>query len=155
MFSEIYKIVRVQTVTAASGFTLSDYVSMKNVKKATFIISHAGANDTDLTVGLEEATAVAGSVHAAVTKTFPILVDVNHGTSSDVLERQTDAASYVIDPATAGSALVVFEWDPAKHTEGYSCVAVNGSGGHGSNTVVIFAILEMKYQQAELPAVIS
>lgn len=154
MFSERFKIVRIQQTVAANAFTLSDYLCMKNVKRATFIVSHAGTNDTDLTVGLDEATAVAGSTHAAVTATFPIQVDIDHGITSDILVRQTDAASYAIDPATSGSAIVVMEWDPAKHTDGYDCIAVTGSGGHGSNTVTVFAILEMKYQQASLPSCI-
>ena len=154
MFSERFKIVRVQTVVAANGFAMSDYVSMKNVKHATFVISHAGATDTDLTVGLDEATAVAAGTHRSVTAVFPILVDIDHGVTSDILVRQTDAVSFTIDPATMGSALVVFEWDPAKHTEGYDCIAVRGSGGDASDTVVVFAILEMKYQQASLPSCI-
>ena len=155
MFSERFKIVRVQTVVAANAFTMSDYLSMKNVKHATFVISHAGATDTDLTVGLDEATAVAAGTHRSVTAVFPILVDIDHGTTSDTLVREAaDAATYKIDPATMGSAIVVFEWDPAKHTEGYDCIAVRGSGGDASDTVVVFAILEMKYQQASLPSCI-
>ena len=154
MFSERFKIVRVQTVVAANGFAMSDYVSMKNVKHATFVISHAGATDTDLTVGLDEATAVAAGTHRSVTAVFPILVDIDHGVTSDILVRQTDAVSFTIDPATMGSAIVVFEWNPAKHTEGYDCIAVSGSGGNASDTVVVFAILEMKYQQASLPSCI-
>jgi len=154
MFSERFKIVRVQTVVAANGFAMSDYVSMKNVKHATFVISHAGATDTDLTVGLDEATAVAAGTHRSVTAVFPILVDIDHGVTSDILVRQTDAVSFTIDPATMGPAIVVFEWDPAKHTEGYDCIAVSGSGGNASDTVVVFAILEMKYQQASLPSCI-
>jgi len=154
MFSERFKIVRVQTVVAANGFAMSDYVSMKNVKQATFVISHAGATDTDLILALDEATAVAAGTHRAVTATFPIQVDIDHGTTSDILVRQTDAVSFTIDPATMGSAIVVFEWNPAKHTEGYDCIAVSGSGGNASDTVVVFAILEMKYQQASLPSCI-
>jgi len=155
MFSERFKIVRLQTVVAANGFAMSDYVSMKNVKQATFVISHAGATDTDLILALDEATAVAAGTHRAVTATFPIQVDIDHGVASDILVRQTNAVSFTIDPVTMGPALVVFEWDPAKHTEGYDCIAVSGSGGNASNTVVVFALLEMKYQQASLPAAIT
>jgi len=155
MFSERFKIVRVKTVTACNGFSMSDYVSMKNVIHATFVISHAGATDTDLVVGLDEATDVAAGTHRSVTATFPIQADIDHGTTSDILVRQTDAATFTIDPATMGSAIVVFEWDPAKHTEGYDCIAVRGSGGDASDTVVVFAILEFKYQQASLPAAIT
>jgi hypothetical protein len=148
-------IVRVQQTAAANAFTMSDYICTKNLKRVVFIVSHAGANDTDLTIGLDEATAVAAGTHAAVTATVPIARDIDHGTSSDTLVRATDAASFVIDPATMGSIVLVMEWDPAKHTSGYDCIAVSGSGGHGSNTVTIFALGEAKYEQASLPTVIT
>lgn len=154
MLAERIKIVRVQQTVAASGFTLSDYICTKNVEEVLFVITHAGTNDTDLTLALREATKVDGVTAAAVTATFPIHLDGDHGTSSDIAVRQTDAASYVLDPATVGAALVLFTWRPVKHTEGYNCIAVSGSGGHGSNTVTIVAVCKMKYEQASLPSVI-
>jgi len=153
-FPENYKLVRVQTVVAASAFSLSDYVSCKNALKVWFIVSHAGATDTDLTIGLTEATDVAGGTSAAVTATLPIWKDPDHGTSSDGLVRATDAATDVIDPATEGSQLMEIEWDPAKHTAGYDCIAVSGSGGNAANTVVVFAVIAERYQQASLPSAI-
>lgn len=157
MFSlpEKYKIVRVQQTVAANSFTLSDYISCKNAHKVWFLINHAGATDTDITFALDEATAVAGTTHAAVTATFPIWEDADAGTSSDTLVRQTDAASLVIDPATEGASMSIIEWDPAKHTSGYDCIAVSGSGGNASNTVTIFALIEERYPQATPPTAIT
>jgi hypothetical protein len=152
---ENFHIVRVQQTCAGNAFSMSDRICTKNLKRVIFLISHAGTNDTDLTIALDEATDVAAGTHAAVAATFPIAVDINHGTTSDTLVRATDAASYVLDPATAGSAIVAIEWDPAKHTAGYDCIAVSGSGGHSSNTVTIIALGEAKYAQASLPTVIT
>lgn len=153
MFPETHKIVWALNGGAANSFTC-DTVCCKNAKKVWFLIKHKGTTDTDLTLSLKEATDVASGTNRAVTATFPIWADVDHGTSSDTLVRQSDAASYTIDPALEGPTLVVLEWDPAKHTDGYDCVYVVGSGGNASNTVDIVAIVEMKYQQASLPSVI-
>ena len=156
MFSlpENLKIVRVQQVVAANAFTMSDYISCKNAHKVWFLINHAGATDTDLVLALDEATDVAAGTHAAVTATFPIWQDIDHGTSSDALVRLADAAGTTIDPATEGAALTIFEWDPALHTAGYDCIAVSGSGGDASNTVAIFAFIEERYPQAIPPSAI-
>jgi hypothetical protein len=153
---ENMKIVRVLNVTACNAFTLSDYISCKNAHKVWFVISHYLANDTDITIGLTEATSVAGGSAAAVVATVPIWVDIDHGTASDDLVRQTDAATYAIDPATAGSALLVMEWDPAKFTAGFDCIAVSGAGagGHANNRIVIFALIAERYQQATPPSAI-
>jgi hypothetical protein len=153
--AEQFKLVRVQTVVAANAFTLSGYICCKNAQKVTFIVSHAGATDTDLTVGLTEATDVSGTGAAAVTATLPLWKDIDHGTASDTLVRATDAASEVIDPATEGSMLLVMEWDPRKHTDGYDCIAVSGSGGNASNTVWVLAIIEERYGQVTPPTAIT
>jgi hypothetical protein len=152
---ENLKIVRVQQTVAANAFTMSDYICCKNAHKVWFLINHAGATDTDITFALNEATDVAAGTNAAVTATFPIWEDADAGTSSDTLVRQTDAASLVIDPATEGSSLSVIEWDPAKHTSGYDCIAVSGSGGNASDTVTIIALIEERYQQATPPTAIT
>ena len=153
-FPEKYKIVGVVNGAAANSLGC-DYICTKNLKKLWFVIRHKGANDTDLTLSLTEATDVAAGTNAAVTATFPIWVDTDHGTSSDGLVRQTDAASYVIDPALYGSSLVVIEWDPVKHTTGYDCITLTGASGHGSNVVSVFAIGELKYASASPPSVIT
>ena len=152
---ELFKIVRVQQVAAANAFTMSDYISCKNAHRVWFLINHAGATDTDITFALNEATDVAAGTNAAVTATFPIWEDADHGTSSDALARQTDAASLVIDPATEGASMSIIEWDPALHTAGYDCIAVSGSGGNASNTVAIFAFIEERYPQVTPPTAIT
>lgn len=156
MFSlpEHCKILRLLD-TAAGNAVTSDVVCMKNYLKAWFIVSHKGTNDTDLVLGLTEATDVAAGTSAAVTATFPIWYDTDHGTSSDTLVRATDAASYTIDPAaTSQNALVVFEWDPVKHTSGYDCIKVTSTGGNASNSVSVYAILLARFAEDTPPSAI-
>lgn len=149
------KPVGVATPQAANGFSLSDYISCKNAHKIWFYIHHySGGGDTDLVVGLKEATAVAGTGAAAVTATVPIWSDSDHGTTSDGLARQTDAASYTIDTGAGTDYLVVIEWDPVLHTAGYDCIAVTGSGGNASNIVAITAHILERYPADPPPSAI-
>ena len=156
-FPEEFKVVlggSVLPIQAANALSTGDYISMKNVNKAWAIITHVGANDTDLTLEFSEASDVAGSDAADVTKTFPIWRDNDAGTSSDTVTRSTDAATVAIDPATANPVLVIMEWDPAKHTAGLDCIAVKGNSGHGSNNVHVLWILDMRFRGVPFPSVI-
>lgn len=141
----------------AANAVSCDYISCKNAAGMVyFLVYHQDeGNDTDLVLSLKEATDVAAGTNSAVTATFPIWVDADAGTSSDTLVRQTAAASYTIDTgASAGDDhLVILQWDPAKHTAGYDCITVIGTGGNASNTVSIFAIADSKYGGA-LPSMI-
>lgn len=139
----------------AANAVVCDVMSMKNVSRAWFLVVHSGANDTDLTLQLTEATDVAAGTNAAVTKACPIWRDNDAGTTSDTLVVQTDDDNIVIDPATQNAVVAVIEWDPAKHTDGYDCVYLADSGGHASNIVTIVGLTEMKYQQGTPPSVIT
>ncbi len=139
----------------AANAVACDYICCKNAHMVWFLIFHAGSNDTDLTLGLQEGVDVAATGGAsAVTDTFPIWKDVDPGTTSDTLVRQTDAASLVIDPATQNPVLAIFQWDPAKHAPGYDCISVSDSGGHASNTVQILAFILERYQADQPPSAI-
>lgn len=142
-------------ILAGNALSTADYVCMKNVNKAWLVLVHQGANDTDLVVSFSEATAVAGTGAAAVTATMPIWKDVDAGSASDTLSRQTDAASLTIDPATQNPVLAVFEWDPAKFSAGYDCLAVVGTGGHASNYVMAMWFLDTRYPADQPPAAIT
>lgn len=141
----------------AANAVASDVISCKNaVGPVWFVMFHyGGGGDTDLVLSLVESTDVAAGTSAAVTETFPIWVDTDAGTSSDVLVRQTDAANYTIDTGAGSDALVVFQWDPAKHTDGYDCIAIGDSGGNASNTITILAMYEDRYKGSSLAAAIT
>lgn len=142
--------------SGAANAVTCDVISTKYVKKVWFMVFHAGSNDTDLTLQLQEATDVAAGTNQAITVACPIWRDNDAGSSSDTLVLQTADDNIVIDPATQNPVLAIIEWDPAKHdhADGYDCIYLADSGGHASNTVQIFALCEMKYQDSAPPSVI-
>lgn len=146
------KIVNVAPSQVATAVTY-DVISCKNAHKVWFIVTQKYAADTDLTVSLLEATSVDGST-TAVTATFPIWADVDIA-SVDALSRQTDAASFSIDSGAGKDQLVVIEWDPAKHTAGYDCIALTDTGGNAGNYVTALAIIQSRYPGDQPPAAIT
>ena len=148
------KLVPVGLPGAANGLTC-DRVSCKDAKKVWFIISHAGASDTDLTLTLNEATNVAGCSTTAVTATCPFWQNTAAGTASDALTRlAADAAVVTIDTSTTVPQFAVIEWDPMKHTAGFDCISLVDSGGDGSNFLSIVAVIETRLPQALVPSAI-
>ena len=143
--------------SGAANAVACDVINTKYINKLWFLIYHYGANDTDLTLQLQEATDVAAGTNQAIATACPIWRDNDAGVASDTLVLQTADDNIVIDPATAGSVLAVIEWDPAKHdhVDGFGCIYLADSGGHADNTVQIFALCEMKYQDAAPPTVIA
>jgi len=157
-FPEVFKCVlggSVLPIQAANALSTGDYICCKHVHKAWAIITHVGSNDTDLLLEFSEATAVDGTGAADVTATFPIWRDNDAGTSSDTFTRSTDAATANIDPATQNPVLIIMEWDPAKHTAGYDCIAVKGNNGHASNNVHVLWVLLMDDHGIPFPTVIT
>lgn len=145
------KLVPVSLPGAANGATV-DYVTCKDAKKVWFVISHAGASDTDLTLTLNEATDVAAGTNTAVTATCPIWQNTAAGTASDALARlATDAAVVTINTTTTVPQFAVIEWDPMKHTAGYDCISLVDDGGDASNFLSIVAVIESRLPQADGP----
>jgi hypothetical protein len=132
-----------------------DVLNLGDFHKATLVVIHTGASDTDLVLSLYESDDVSKSNTAAITTACPLWVDSDMGTSSDVLVRQTDAYSYTIDTGEAPNQMVVWEVDPAIMSDGYKCLYISDSGGNASNTVSIVALLEPRYKSDSLPAAIS
>jgi hypothetical protein len=132
-----------------------DVVNMENFHRGAFVITHTGANDTDLVLALYESDDVSKSNTAAITTACPFYLDIDAGTSSDTLVRQTDAYAKTIDPATENGVVAVFEIDPAILSDGYPCVYVSDSGGHASNYCTIHFIGEPRHRSASLPSAIA
>jgi hypothetical protein len=142
-------------IVAANALSTGDYICMKGVHKAWCVVVHSGANNTDLVVSFMEATSVAGGSAAAITATMPMWKDINAGSLSDTLVRQTDAANVTIEPDLHSTQLTVFEWDPAKFSAGFDCIAVKGATGHASNNVCVLWFLDARYPADQPPAVIT
>ena len=132
-----------------------DVISTKYAHKVRFMVRHNGANDTDLTLSLYESDNVAKNATAAVTTACPFWLDSDAGTTSDTLVKQTDAYEFTIDPATQASVVAVLDVDPAILSDGYPCIFLSDSGGHGSNTCTIWALVEMRNTQETPPSVLT
>ncbi len=139
----------------AANAVSCDVVCMAQFIKGWFIIVHTGSTDTDLTLSLYEATDVTAGTNAAVTKTCPIWIDTDAGTTSDTVAVTTAAYSITIDPATQNGVVAILEWDPAKHTPGYDCVYLVDSGGNAANFCTILFAGQPRYQGASLPSAIT
>lgn len=146
-----YKIVLLNT-TAANAVAC-DVISCKNAHKVWFLVTHTGANNTDLTLTLTEATDVAAGTTSTVTAACPIWTIVPTA-ALDTWTEATAAAAVTIDPATQSPYMAIIEWEPAKHTAGYDCIYLADSGGHASNTCVIHAIIAERYHEASPPSAI-
>jgi hypothetical protein len=155
MFSLPEGLKIVGCYNGAANAVTCDVVSMKNMIKGWFIVHHTGANDTDLTLSLYQATDVAAGTNAAVTTACPNWLDSDQGTTSDVLVKQTAAYELVIDPATQNAVLWVLEVDPSILTAGYDCVYLGDSGGHANNFCDILFVGQPRFAQASLPAAIT
>ena len=151
-FPEKYNIVKLYH--GAANAVSSDAISVKNaVGPIWFLIQHySGGGDTDLVLSLAEGATVATAT-TPITETFPIWSATDTSTS-DVLVRRTDAYTYTIDTGAGTDYMVVFQFDPAKMTEGCDCLSIVDSGGNAGNNCTIFAIFENKYGGNPLPSAI-
>lgn len=153
LFSENLKIVKLYQ--GAANAVDCDVVNMENFTSGAFVITHTGSSDTDLVLTLYEATDVAAGTNAAITTTVPIYADLDMGTSSDTLVRQTDAYSWTVDTGNYPNQMVVIEVDPSILSAGYPCVYLDDSGGNASNTCTILFLGEPRYKGDTLPTAIA
>ena len=142
------KIIQVLVPAAPSGSaTTSDYICCKNLHKVVFVFSLYDGNTQDTVFSLYESTAV-DTTGAASTKTHKIWTNADIS-ASDLLVRETDAATYTLaNSAGTKTKLVVIEWDPAKHTAGYDCIAIYQDATNASNISSCIAICIPRYAGA-------
>lgn len=135
--------------------TMSDYISCKNAHKVWIVGYTWGTTGATFPLTMYESVAV-GTAGSIITATWPIWKGIVT-TSLDTLSRvATDAAILTIDPdGTDSTMLFVFEWDPAKFTAGYDCLAVKGATGDAADYCVILAFLQERYPQATPPTAIT
>jgi len=147
MFSlpENCKIVKLYGGATNGHASGTDFISCKNAHKVWIVGYTWGTTAADYIVSLLEATDVAAGTQAAVTATFPIWKCIAT-TSLDLLAQQSDANHLDIDPNGVDSTLLfVLEWDPAKFTPGYDCLAVDGTTGDAADYVVFLAFIQERY----------
>lgn len=151
---ENFKIVNCSLIAAGDSMVY-DIISCKHAHKVWFIYQNTGENDTDATLSLVEAASVAGSTTSAVTATFPVWENIDTAGGDTLTRVTTDAASYLVNIGAGGTnQMIVIEWDPAKHSDGYDCIQVADTGGHNTNRATCLAIIETRYPEASPPSVI-
>lgn len=156
MYKNISENVKISKLyQGAANAVACDVVNMELYNHGAFVVIHTGSSDTDLVLTLYEATTVAAGTNAAITTAVPIYVDLDMGTSSDVVAATTAAYAYTIDTGVAPNQMVILEIDPAILSEGYPCVYLADSGGNASNICTILFVGEPKEKGATLPAAIS
>jgi len=132
-------------VPQTGGTNTGDYISLKNVIKA-FVVVHLDQGDADTAViTIEEATAVAGTSHTAITNVVPIWSNLDCA-DSDVLVSRTAAVSYETD-AGVKHKIVIFQIDPAILSDGFDCIMVKVVVGAASKVSAQY-ILEQRYSGA-------
>ena len=152
--AENFKIVQGSAIATTSGGITGDYISLKNVHRATvvFHLLQAAAHATGASI--MKATAVAPTGATAMVATVPIWENEDTA-ASDALVKQTDAASVTL-AADVKNKIVVMQIDPVRLGETYDCIAGKLSdSSESTNFAAIMYFLEMRYAQATPPTAIT
>jgi hypothetical protein len=152
---ENFKIVEaLAPATDAAGRT-GDYVSLKGVNRAWIVFHVTQGNAATIAITVEQATAVAGTGHTAITKVVPIWANEDLA-ASDALVRQTDAISFTTSAAVKHK-MVIFEIDPAllDVANGFDCLTVITGASNAANITQAVYILDTMYKQTTPPTAIT
>lgn len=155
---EVFKIVDATAgpVTTNGGVT-SDYVSLKNASYAWIILQFTQAVGHATVIQPQVATAVAPTGAASITFAADIWQNADTA-ASDTLVKATSATSLTL-AADIKKKLVVIGIDPAKVVAQGGTYDVIGftvsDSSQATNFVAGKFLLQMKYQQATPPVVIT
>ncbi len=150
---------QVYPVVAAAGLlltsTLGDttYVSMKNYRKLTIIISIAdGTTVTGTAVTLKQATAIAGTSEKELTFTR-MLANVDYGTSKTMTETAVTSSTFTTQAVNSKDSLYVIEVDSSAldSAGGFDCVRVDATGHAATASrgcVVLYLLSGARYSGA-------
>lgn len=149
-----FKIVEAIKPQAGAAIT-GDYVSLKNVHKATVVVHVNQANAATMAISIEQATVVAGTDTKVITVAVPIWANEDCVTS-DTLVAQTAAVNFTTSAAVK-QKIVVFEIDPATLdlANGFDCITVKTGASNAANITSAIYYLAERYQQATPPAAIT
>lgn len=152
MSPEELKIVQAIEPKADAAGTAGDYISLKNAHKVTVIVHITQGNSATIEIGVNEATAVAGTSAAAITKELKIWSNLDCA-ATDTLVKRTDAATYTTDAGVKHKQVIV-EIDPGLLSAGFDCIAVTTGASNAANLVSAQYFIETRYAQATPPSAI-
>lgn len=150
-FVEKFKVVNGSPVATTNGAIVGDYISVKNAHRVTIIAELLQAATHATALGINEATAVAGTSAAAVTAVQKVWKNADVS-ASDTLVKGTDAASIAATAGTTNQQLVI-EFDPSTLSAGFDCIAATLSdSSEATNFATITYFIETRYPQATPPS---
>lgn len=151
-----FKIVVGSPPVTTNGTVTHDSVSLKNVKMAWLILNYKQAA-THATVLTPKVGATVATATNAITFSAQWWKNVDIATT-DTLVKQTAAATMTCTTGVVDQQIVI-QIDPAMvqaQDATYDCVgATSATSGEATNFVSSVWVLEMKYQAATPPAVIT
>lgn len=154
-FAEEFKIVQgIQPRTTNAGFS-SDWVSLKNAKKAIIVVNLTQAVGHATALTLAQATVVAGSDTKAMTNNVSIWANEDCA-ATDTLVRQTDAKAYTVTNDVKNK-VVVFEIDPNSLdvANNFDCISLTvADSSQATNIASVEFFLEAKVEQVTKPSAI-
>lgn len=150
---EIYKIVSgTKGPVTTNGGVTCDYVSLKNAKRCTVIVSLSNGTGFANAITIEQATAVAPTGSTAITLVVPIWTNEAVSTTSDTLVRDTDAVSKSVNNSISDK-MVVFQIDPETLADGFDVITCKiDDSSQAANLVDVTYLLEMNYAQGTPPS---
>lgn len=156
MIPELCKSVQLAHPQTSNGGFTSDWISLKNAKRAYLIVEmqQAVGHATALTVN--QATAVAGTGSKVLTNNCRVWANEDV-VASDTQVRKTDAKNYTVTNDIKKKQ-VIFDIKPSECLDlpnDFDCVSITvADSAQATNLVSITAILEMKYAPADALSVI-
>lgn len=154
---ENFKLVQLANPKTTNGGFTSDYISLKNVKRATIIIDNTQAVGHATAFTLGQASAVDGTGAKALTNVTSCWLNDDVATS-DTLVKQTDAKAVTVT-ADVKNKQIVFQVDPCQSMDlanGFDCLYFTAAdSSQATNFASAVAILEMRYAEDTPPAAIT
>lgn len=154
-FPEHFKLVEGLANVTDGGARTATYVSLKNIRRATAIVTILGGAATAMDINPYQATDVSASAEKVFVKVLRWWMNASTGVT-DTLVAQTAA----IDGNTAATAvnkMVVFQFDPTDLdvANNFDCITIKTEGDEASNLLSIVWILETDFMQATPPTAIT
>lgn len=153
---ESYKLVTALTPAADAAGRTGTYISLKNVNRAYVLAQITQGNAATVQLDVKQASAVDGTGVKALTNPVPVWSNLD-AAASDTLNKMADAVNYTTDAAVKNK-LVLFQIDPELCMDinnSFDCITIVTGASNAANITAASYILDMKYQQAVPPSVLS
>lgn len=151
---QAFKIVGGAPPAADAAGRTSDWVSLKNVRRATIIAFMDQGNAATVALSVLQATAVAGTGSKALANAAPIWANQDV-VAGDALTRQADGVALTTSAAVK-QKIVVFQIDPSMLdvAGGFDCIALSTGASNAANITSILFLLEMNHSGDAVPSTI-